>query len=141
MHLTLMSYNIKSCTWTPRGLDVIAEVIASVDPDVVALQEVDRDIDRSGRVDQARELGARLGYEAVYAAAVQGKDFGSGQGEYGNALLSRLPVRAHEKRLLPCPPGHEQRCVLGCVLEHPAGLLNVFCTHFGLTAEQRRRQA
>ncbi len=141
MQLRLMSYNIKSCLWTPRGLDAIAERIADVDADVVALQEVDRNMDRSGRVDQARELGSRLGYEAVYAATVQGADFGSRQGEYGIALLSRLPLRAHEQRLLYRPPDDEQRCILGCRLEHPTGLLNVFCTHFGLTAAERLRQA
>ncbi len=141
MQLTFMSYNIKSCLWTPRGLDAIAERIADVDADVVALQEVDRNMDRSGCVDQARELGSRLGYEAVYAATVQGPDLGSRQGEYGIALLSRLPVRAHEQRLLYRPPGDEQRCILGCTLEHPTGLINVFCTHFGLTSDQRLRQA
>ncbi len=150
MLLTLMSYNIKSGLWTERGLDAVAEVIASVNPDIVALQEVDRDIDRSGSIDQPASLGRRLGHHAVFAAAVGGADVGAEGGDYGIAILSRFPIIEHEKLLLfrpdyPAgqrPPWYaEQRCVLGCALDCGGTTVDVFCTHFGLTAEQRLEQA
>lgn len=150
MQLSLMSYNIKSGLWTGRGLEAVAEVIAGAKPDVVALQEVDRHMERSGGIDQANWLGERLGYQAVFAAATSGADFGSARGEYGIAVLSRRPIREHERRLLYRPSypeaaemawASEQRCILGCAVEFEGTLLDIFCTHFGLTADQRLRQA
>jgi len=46
-------------TWS---LDRIAEVVREIDPDVILFQEIDRDSDRTGGVDQHRELLARLHY-------------------------------------------------------------------------------
>jgi endonuclease/exonuclease/phosphatase family metal-dependent hydrolase len=151
MNLTLMSYNIKVGTWTDDGLGAVADVIAHVNPDVVALQEVDRGMPRTGKVDQAAWLGERLGMQAVYAPATGGATFNVAEGEYGIALLSRWPVVEHERRLLfnqplpleQRPPRYyvEQRAVLGCAIDIRGVLIDVFCTHFDLTQDQRIPQA
>ncbi|NPV80782.1 MAG: hypothetical protein HPY52_10980 [Firmicutes bacterium] len=99
--MRFMSYNIKACmrkSHNPKdqsevpGIMGIAEVIAAQSPDVVALQEVDRWRLRSGRVDQVRQLGESLGYHYAYAPAFSSLEADGRKGEYGNALLSRLPI-------------------------------------------------
>lgn len=52
--------------WT---LDAIAEVVKELDPDVILFQEIDRGSDRTGRVDQQRELLARLPAFTCHASA------------------------------------------------------------------------
>lgn len=102
-------------------LATLAQEIQEIAPDVVALQEVDLGQPRSGRLNQAAVLAELLGWEhhrfaAAYAGPVTGLRrrplrselrrhtddlLGPGRallGEppagFGNALLSRLPVRA-----------------------------------------------
>lgn len=99
----------------------LAEAVAALDADVLALQELDRLQERSGRVDQAlvaaRAAGAR---DWRYAATVHGravpgsgwvldpgerglrvygtKDVGTGVPSHGIALLTRFPVREWRAR-------------------------------------------
>ena len=151
MQLTVMSYNIKVGEWTNRGLDAVAEVIEAAAPDVVALQEVDRGMNRTGGVDQAAWLGQRLGYHALFVPATDGATFGDAQGEYGVGMLSRWPIVEHDRRLLyhrplpedQRPPGYsiEQRVILGCSVSIEETLIDIFCTHWDLTQDQRIPQA
>jgi endonuclease/exonuclease/phosphatase family metal-dependent hydrolase len=69
---------------TDTDLERMIAACASLEADVLALQEVDRGTWRSGRVDQAAAVAERLGYRGAYgrAACVQG-------GTMGNALLVR----------------------------------------------------
>jgi endonuclease/exonuclease/phosphatase family metal-dependent hydrolase len=69
------------------NLERIAKRIAAEKPDLVALQEIDRNCARSGMKDQAAELGRLTGMTAVF-----GKAMDLGGGEYGQAALSNLPV-------------------------------------------------
>lgn len=108
-------------------LTALAEQIAELEPDVVALQEVDLGQRRSGYLDQAAEIAAALGWEscrfaATYAGPVAGlrrRPLRSGlegpqddvlgcvravsgrpPAGFGNALLTRLPVESwHVQRL------------------------------------------
>lgn len=151
MDLTVMSYNIKVGSWTTGGLEAVAQVIADAGPDIVALQEVDRGIERTYYTDQAAWLGERLGYHAVFGPATGGAAFGVDTGEYGIAMLSRRPIVEHERRLLyhqPLPPEQrpaeyytEQRAMLGCAIDLSGMLIDVVCTHFDLTVDQRIHQA
>ena len=93
-------------------LTALAGAIASLDADVVALQEVDRGLERSGRVDQVAVLADALGCVGVFAPALHGdpdrrwtvveEDDPSAPG-YGVGLLSRLPIVATTR--LPLPGG------------------------------------
>ena len=65
--LTVLTYNIYAAR---SGVDRIAKVIRSVNPDLVALQEVDHNAIRSKRLDQTKELARLTGlkyfiYEAT----------------------------------------------------------------------------
>ena len=105
--LRLLSYNIKHGRGMDGKVDLqrIAEVISSWNPDLVALQEVDKNCKRSGEVDIAGRLGELLQMEPRFAKFM---DFGGG--EYGLAVLSRLPVTASIRH--PLPEGAEPRCAL-----------------------------
>src|SRR5688500_8381796 len=55
----VLSYNIHHGEGTDRKFDLerLAKIIRAAEPDVVALQEVDRKTRRASGVDQAAELG------------------------------------------------------------------------------------
>ncbi len=100
--LRVMTYNIRTGRGTDNRVDLgrIAGVIESFEPDVVALQEVDCGQARTSSVDQASELGARLGMEPSFAACME-----SGSGRTGIATLTRLPLVATEQVELPYRAG------------------------------------
>ena len=102
-------------------LAALADQIRDIDPDVIALQEVDLGQRRSGRLDQTAVLADLLGWDghrfaATYAGPVVGLRrrprrsaltgraddvlgplralLGAGPAGFGNALLTRLPGRA-----------------------------------------------
>jgi endonuclease/exonuclease/phosphatase family metal-dependent hydrolase len=120
-----------------RGLDEridlerIAAVIAAEKPDVVALQEVDQATRRSGGVDQAAVLGAKLGMEAVFGKAM---DFQGGG--YGLAVLSRLPLNGQRIHRLRGPG--EPRIALEVRVRSGAEELSVICVHLDHQAEAVR---
>ena len=68
-------------------LERLAAVIAAEKPDLVALQEVDVGVKRSGRVHQARRLGKLTGMAVRYGPTQHYEG-----GLYGNAVLTKLPI-------------------------------------------------
>jgi endonuclease/exonuclease/phosphatase family metal-dependent hydrolase len=134
-----MTYNIHS----GRGLDGrlqlerIARVIEAEDPDWVALQEVDSQRRRTRHQDQAAWLAQRLGYHCAFVAARKWK-----RGEYGNAILSRVPPLECRRIILP-KPGRlplEMRCLMQCRYQWAGQEIEVWNTHLGLLAAERRAQ-
>jgi endonuclease/exonuclease/phosphatase family metal-dependent hydrolase len=91
--LKVMTWNLHHGVGEDGRLNLsrIAKVILEEKPDLVALQEIDRNCGRSGKVDQAAELGRLTGREAVFGKAM---DFDGGG--YGQAVLTKLPVVASE---------------------------------------------
>lgn len=100
--LKIANYNIKSGLWS--SLDEVAEVVESIDADIIALEEVDNGLTRSDRVDQSEALAERIGAERIFAGAWE-KDGGT----YGIALLSKVPVLQSERFELPEANGFEPR--------------------------------
>jgi endonuclease/exonuclease/phosphatase family metal-dependent hydrolase len=135
----VLSYNIHHGEGIDRRIDLerIAGVVRSVEPDVVALQEVDRRTRRSGGVDQPAELARLTGLPVVFGRSI---DFAGG--EYGNAVLSRLPIRRHEVIELPNPAEGEPRTLLHVELECQTGAADVtfdlYATHFDHASERNR---
>src|SRR3954469_1268546 len=94
----------------------ICSVVAALDVDVLALQEVDRDQPRSGGLDLTAIAAEAVGAVASrFAATVVGTpgepwrpavsaDDGAGSPRYGVALVSRWPVRAWRVRRLRSAP-------------------------------------
>lgn len=80
-----------------RDLEAIARVINTNKPDLVALQEVDNKTKRSGvSVNQAQELAKLTGMHVFFAKAMDYQG-----GEYGDAILSRLPILEKTRYDLP----------------------------------------
>ena len=114
--LRVVSYNIRHGLGTDNQLDLerTASVLAGLQADVIALQEVDRGVRRSGQVDQPRFLAERLGMEPAF-----GKFMDYQGGQYGLAILSRLPI--DQARVIPLPEGNEPRVALLVRLRLPDG--------------------
>lgn len=136
--LRVLSYNIHHGEGTDGRLDLarIAEVIKAVQPDVVALQEVDRLVGRTGSVDQPSELAKLTEMEVVFGPNIELEG-----GHYGNAVLSRLPIVSHENHLLPCLDDGEQRGVLDVVVETESGHVRVLATHLDHRRDDAERLA
>ena len=96
--LRIFSYNIKHGQGMDGKIDLerIAAVIAKEKPDLVALQEVDVNCTRSGNIDIAAELGRLLKMEHRFSKSIDLQG-----GEYGVAVLSRLPVIKAIRHVLP----------------------------------------
>lgn len=139
LKLRVLSYNIHHAEGVDRKLDVprIAEVILSVKPDVVAVQEVDRNVKRTGGVDQPAELAKLTKMNVAFGGNI---DLQGGQ--YGNVLLSRSPIVNHKNHLLPKIDQSEQRGVIEVELQIAEGQpLRFFATHLDFRADERERLA
>ena len=140
--LTILTYNIHIGIGLDKkaDLDRTAAVIKAAAPDLVALQEVDRKTRRSNGVDQASDLARATGMYMVFGKALALDPEG---GEYGVAILSRLPIRRSQNRQLPNTPGFEPRTVLEVEFDWPLPSgkripIRFFNTHFDHRSEPDR---
>lgn len=117
-----------------RSAERIAEVVLAEDADIVCLQEVHQRLPQSKLADQPKQLEKHLGLPVTFQANLR-----IGVGGYGLAVVSRYPVGTVQNHLLPSV--REQRGVLEVRLDTPTGPIVVFCTHFGLSGEERVKQA
>lgn len=87
--LRVLCYNIHYGQGNDGVYDIkrLAEVIKKAKPDLVALQEVDVGVKRSGRIHEARELAELTGL-AVRFGPTQHYEGGL----FGNAVLTNLPI-------------------------------------------------
>lgn len=114
--LRILSYNIHHGEGMDGRVDLerIAGVIRGADPHVVALQEVDRGCRRSHGLDEPAELGKLTGMTPIFE-----KNIPFQGGEYGNAVLTKLPVRAWRNEHHPSHYDGEQRGFLVVDLTAP----------------------
>lgn len=139
--LRVLTWNLHHGEGVDGKLDLerIADRIRDVRADVVALQEVEQVTGRTGRVDQPAELGRLCGLSHVF-----GKNLDFQGGGYGNAVLSRFPIRSSYNRRLPIVNNGEPRGVLVVELEIPGLPLpcTLLCTHLDhRPADAERRLA
>jgi len=137
--LRVLTWNLHHGEGVDGKLDLnrIAACIRESQADVVALQEIEYMTGRTGQVDQPRELGRLCGLSSVF-----GKNLDFQGGGYGNAVLSRFPVRSSFNRRLPILDNGEPRGVLVVELEIPRlpQPCLVLCTHLDhRTADSERR--
>ena len=112
--LRVMSYNIHHGEGLDQRVDLgrIAKLITDARADLVGLQEVDRGCERTQKRDLPAELAQLTGMRVAFE-----KNIPYQGGEYGNAVLTRFPIKSvkntHYKMLRP----GEQRGVLQLVLD------------------------
>lgn len=133
--LRLLSYNIKHGKGMDGKLDVerIAKVIAKQTPDLVALQEVDKNCERSKNIDIAGKLGEILKMEHRF-----GKTINLGKGEYGLAVLSKFPIK--ETHIHKLPKGGEARIALEIIVDKKGELISFVTLHLDWTNKKIRTE-
>jgi len=141
IEISVLTYNIRSC----RGLDGIvshhriADVIADLDPDIIALQEVDVGLERSDLVDQAESIAAALSMSYHFHPS-----FWWQEGEYGNVIMSKHSLKLIRAKALPgIEHGRriEKRGAIWAKIVIRGMELQVFNTHLGLKRRERMVQA
>jgi endonuclease/exonuclease/phosphatase family metal-dependent hydrolase len=132
--LRVMSFNIRH--GAESSLEEVAAAIRAEAPDIVALQEVDKEAERSDLVFQSYRLGQLTGMASLFRNALV---FPEG-GEYGLAILSRFPLPSSEK--VDLTSDGEQRVLVIVDVEIDAEhVVPIAITHMGLTAAEREQQA
>lgn len=126
VRLTVMSYNIHVGIGMDKKLDLkrIADVIKLYGCDLVGLQEVDRGVERTGRVDEIKELARLTGMDYAFAHNL---DYQGGQ--YGVAILSRFPILAIDHRRYANTRERERRGFIRVEVEVKGRRLNFVTTH------------
>ena len=122
-----------------HDLPRLAKLLHSVDADVICLQEVDRHYgDRSEDVDQALLLSRALDMQLAWGPAIDEPRPDGQPRQYGNALLSRLPILVSDVHRLP--GGGEPRSALRTMLELDGGTLWVTATHLTTRSAPERAE-
>jgi len=132
----VMTYNIHHGEGLDGKVDLkrIARLIQSEGADIVALQEVDKGVARTARRDLPAELAELTGMTCVFSNnhTFQG-------GEYGNAVLSRFPVKRwqnlHYRMLRP----NEQRGLLQLELDVHGRAIVFMTTHIDHRSDDSER--
>jgi len=135
-----MTYNVHSCVGKngKASPSSIAEVIACYNPDVVALQELDIGLIRSGRIDQAQMIAKDLKMDFHFHPSLTIEKC-----QYGNATLSRHPmklIRAGEPPTLPKRHALEKRGALWVDVMYNGHKIQIINTHLGLNRKERSAQ-
>ena len=135
-HLRVLAYNIKHGRGNDGLVDLerTAAVIRRLQPSVVALQEVDNGVARSGNIDEAKRLAELTGLNHH----AFGSFFDYQGGEYGMAILSRYPLRNVTN--LRLPGGAEPRTALIATVAAP-NPFRLVSVHFYQTEEERLAQS
>ena len=136
--LKIATYNIHGGlpAWTTQSkrqmASRIARVIAELDADIVAMQEVP--LGGSETPDVLSQLR-----EATGLHAVEGPTLDTPKRRYGNAVLSRFPVRMARTIDLSFHR-REPRGALDADIDCGGQLIRVVATHLGLSASERSTQ-
>lgn len=136
--MRLVSYNIhKGIGGSDRlyRLERVVRVIEHEQPDLICLQEVDRNVSRSRFHDQPRLLAEHFGFaHALFQFNHKVKD-----GGYGNLVLSRWPVSEHHHLSLRLGSKKNRGAQLAAV-DTPCGALRLVNWHLGLAEAERQWQ-
>lgn len=134
--LSLVTFNIwhNQGDWTAR-LPRLVEALRAADADVIGLQEVLEDA-AVGLPNQADTLAAALGGYQVHFVSTDPED---APRRYGNALLSRLPVLAHESKRLE--PLDDYRTAIRARVDLHGRAVDVVNTHLAWQPDQAATRA
>jgi len=109
----------------------ILDVLNEIEPDVVALQEVES---RASGIDMLAWLARETGMHAVAGTTLMRAD-----GHYGNGLLARCPI-VHVEQVDLTWERREPRNAIAADLDCQGERIRVVATHLGLRPAERRHQ-
>jgi endonuclease/exonuclease/phosphatase family metal-dependent hydrolase len=138
--VTVMTYNIHSCAnvYGRDNPEAIARIIAWLDPDAVALQEVDTMAPHKGYRNQAQWLSEELGMHFHFLALRKSR-----WGRFGSAVLSKYPMSVVKTSSFPGKSAHQIREPRGAIwmrLHTPMGNIHLINTHLSLRMRDRMYQ-
>ena len=142
MKLKVTSYNILHCEdWLKEKIDydAFAELIDSFGADVMGLNEVHGEGDWEEYDEQAQILGEKIGCNYYFSKATEL----DGTNPFGNAMLSRLPVKECVTVPIPDPDPktgdeyYETRALL-IMKTATTPELTFLITHFGLNDDEQQ---
>lgn len=135
--LRIMTFNIRHGKGMDNrcDLDRIARVIREADADLVALNEVDVKMPRSGFMDQARYLAAQVGMNSYFVPS-----FRFLFSQFGNGLLSDNPMMEVEREEIPRFKEREPRGLGRVTIMLDERPVHVIVTHLGLNPVEREEQ-
>lgn len=116
--LRVITYNIRAADYGIKG---IIDTLKQGKADIIALQEVDKFVRRTGRIDQPKKIARSLGMNYVFR-----KHFSYQGGEFGLALLSRYKID-HVKRV---PVRRSNLILLKARVDTPDRPVTVIVVHF-----------
>jgi endonuclease/exonuclease/phosphatase family metal-dependent hydrolase len=141
--IKVMSYNVKYCSpynSTTPNVDSVAGVIRETEPDIVLLQELDRNTTRSGKVDQLALLSKRTDLPYTW----YGKAIDYQGGESGLGILSRYTLTDTQIFHLPrveIPDTYvSYRILITAIISVSGQKVTIGNTHLELTQENRDLQ-
>lgn len=128
---------LRVATWNIRAgrsasLEDIAIELETMQTDIVALQEVDVGVRRTGFRDQPMVLATALGFHHVFAASIRWDG-----GDYGLAVLSRWPLVDVRRHRLEFHGAGEPRIVLEVTVCTGGRRLRLFNHHADVRARSR----
>lgn len=130
--LTVLSYNVHHCVGMDDRIDSerIARVILETNPDLVAIQEVDRNTGRADGADQMAQLAELTCMSAAFSRSI---DYDGG--EYGNVILTPHEILGTATIQLP---GREPRSAIRAeVLVPDVGEVSFIATHLTLIRDRQ----
>ena len=109
--MRVATFNVRHCEGLDGAVDVerVAAVMRTTGAELIALQELDRGLPRSGGVDQPAALGAATGMHVAFAATLE-----RGRGDYGIGIATAEPLEVVFEPL-PRAGDEEPRGVLRAV--------------------------
>ena len=133
--LRVMTYNIHVGVGMDKKLDLqrIAEVINRERPDLVGLQEVDRNVKRTEGKDEIVELAAMTQMEFAFAPNLDYQG-----GKYGVAILSRWPIKNTVHRMFENKREAERRGMIKAEIEIDRKIVTFVTTHLDYQFEDGR---
>lgn len=133
--IKVMCYNIYGARNTDGAKDLnrIIEVIKAKNPDILALQEVDKETSRINKRDIPKELADALKMQHTFRKTIP-----LGGGEYGLAILSKFPISDVKAVQLP-KVGENRIALLATVKTKSSKKLRLLNTHLHHRSGQEKQ--
>lgn len=132
----VVSWNIHRCIGVDRVYSPqrVAEVLSALEPDLIALQEVDSSLKVASGQDQLTFISEKLQMYSVMGPTLH-RDYGA----YGNAILSRFEFNECEEHSLTYG-GYEPRGALAVNIDLGPRMIRLVNVHLGLRYFERSFQ-
>jgi endonuclease/exonuclease/phosphatase family metal-dependent hydrolase len=126
--ITILSYNVRNCVGLDNAVNYqrVANAISKINPDIVAIQELDSSTTRSKHISVLNKLATFTGMVPTFHASINFQG-----GKYGIGILSKEKPLSIEGIALPGT--EEKRSALLVEMKNYVFV----CTHFSLTEKDR----